>query len=156
MAYCFLQKKNLYETWFSNNIVFKIPVMRSRPDIYSTLVAVIQNEIKSGIEEKKTGTTVVPENPTNEIGKVEDDQDEADDDEEDCLRIIEETMVDPKSLPGRKNILKQGFLNFFIFWVAKKLFQKISWTSKNLSLISYGSHVAVLFQLFIDFLRKTN
>ena len=100
--------------------------MRSRPDIYSTLVAVIQNEIKSGIEEKKTGTTVVPENPTNEIGKVEDDQDEADDDEEDCLRIIEETMVDPKSLPGRKNILKQGFLNFFIFWVAKKLFQRIS------------------------------
>ena len=92
---------------FSNNIVFKIPVIRSRPDVYSTLVAVIQNEIKSGIEEKKTGTTVVvPENPTSEIGKVEDEQDEEDDDEEDCLRIIEETMVDPKSLPGRKNMLQ--------------------------------------------------
>jgi hypothetical protein len=86
---------------FSNNIVFKIPVIRSRPDVYSTLVAVIQNEIKSGIEEKKTGTVAVPENP-NEIGKVEDEQDEEDDEEEDCLRIIEETMVDPKSLPGRK------------------------------------------------------
>ena len=74
---------------FSNNIVFKIPVLRTRPDVYSTIVAVIQDEIKSGSIRK-------------ESGKDEDDQDEEDEDEEDCLRIIEETLVDPKSLPGRK------------------------------------------------------
>jgi len=96
---------------FSNNIVFKIPVIRSRPDVYSTLVAVIQNEIKSGIEEKKSGTTTaLPENPTCEIGKVEDEQDGEDDDEEDCLRIIEETMVDPKSLPGRKKYITNSII----------------------------------------------
>ncbi len=74
----------------SNNIVFKIPVLRTRPDVYSTIVAVIQDEIKSGSNR-------------NESGKPEDDQDEEEEEEEeeDCMRIIEETLVDPKSLPGK-------------------------------------------------------
>lgn len=85
-----LQKlKNLANN-SSSNIVFKIPVIRTRPDIYSTLVAVIQDEMKSG---------KIPEEP----GKVEEDDPVEDEEEEDCLRIIEETAVDPKSLPGKRN-----------------------------------------------------
>jgi len=82
-------KKNLANN-SSSNIVFKIPVIRTRPDIYSTIVAVIQDEMKSG---------KVPEEP----GKVEEDDPAEDEEEEDCLRIIEETAVDPKSLPGKGN-----------------------------------------------------
>ena len=81
----------------SNNIVFKIPVIRNRPDVYSTIVAVIQDEIKSGSsrEDSRDGN----------VGKVEDDEEEEEEEEdEDCMRIIEETMVDPKSLPGRTYI----------------------------------------------------
>ena len=92
----------------SNNIVFKIPVIRNRPDVYSTIVAVIQDEIKSGSsrEDSRDGN----------VGKVEDEEEEEEEEEEeDCLRIIEETMVDPKSLPGR-TYLVYYFRYFCVFF----------------------------------------
>jgi hypothetical protein len=115
-----LQKNRSPSRNWSNNIVFKIPVIRARPDVYSTIVAVIQDEMKaeknpdeSGKHPEESGKNPDesgknPEESGNESGKnpdesgkLDDDPDEDPEEEEDCLRIIEETAVDLKSLPGR-------------------------------------------------------
>ena len=111
-----------------------MPVMRNRPDIYSTIVAVIQDEIKSGSfrEDSRDGN----------VGRVEDDEEE-EEDEEDCMRIIEETMVDPKSLPGRTYFV-YNFWYFSVFFkvghiLCATLGPKVHFSRKDIFFTTLGT-----------------